>query len=94
MTEAAVFKSLLVFAVVLILIEVWHRYMSMSPRRRMRFRKSVKCFFGKHELGTPEDIYSVADRRVQRCDWCGRVIREYEVLRGGTGYVETIRRIK
>lgn len=57
---------------------------------RYRFRKRIKCLFGQHEPGVVRD--AVGGRRLQRCDWCDKVVHEYTVtkdqLKG-----ETIRRL-
>ena len=49
----------------------------MSPYRRRRFFKRCKCLLGKHEPGPVQD--AVGGRRVQRCDWCDKIVRTYQV---------------
>jgi hypothetical protein len=57
-------------------VGVWlHSY--MTPFRRMRLRRRSRCLFGKHDAGPVRDV--VGGRRVQRCDWCDKVVREYQV---------------
>lgn len=48
-----------------------------SPYRRRRFLKRCKCLMGKHEPGPVQD--AVGGRRVQRCDWCDKIVRTYQV---------------
>ena len=45
--------------------------------RLMRVRRRIRCLLGKHDAGPVEDV--VGGRRIQRCDWCDKVVREYEV---------------
>lgn len=49
----------------------------MSAYRWMRFRRRIRCLFGRHDAGPVRDV--VGGRRQQRCDWCDKVVREYEV---------------
>ena len=49
----------------------------MSPYRRRRFIKRCKCIVGKHEPGPVQD--AVGGRRVQRCDWCDKIVSVYQV---------------
>lgn len=48
-----------------------------SPYKRMRIKRRIRCFFGRHDAGPVRDV--VGGRRQQRCDWCDKVVREYEV---------------
>lgn len=45
--------------------------------RLMRVRRRIRCLLGRHDAGPVED--AVGGRRIQRCDWCDKVVREYEV---------------
>lgn len=92
MTDITVFLSLVAMAVILAVVELWHRYMSASSYKRIRFRKRIKCFFGKHEPGTFED--RVGGRKVQMCDWCGKDLREYQVTIGQAKSEQIIRRVR
>ena len=49
----------------------------MSAYRRRRFVKRCRCLVGKHEPGPVQD--AVGGRRVQRCDWCDKIVRVYQV---------------
>lgn len=69
-------------------VGVWLRGY-MTPFRRMRIRRRLRCFIGKHDAGPVRDM--VGGRRVQRCDWCDKVVREYEVTVNEAK--QTIRRI-
>ena len=58
--------------------------------RVMRIRRRVGCLFGRHTAGPVRD--EVGGRRVQRCDWCDKVVREYAVTFSNINK-EKIRRI-
>lgn len=45
--------------------------------RWMRIRRRIRCLFNKHDPGPVRE--EVGGRRVQRCDWCDKVVREYVV---------------
>ena len=50
----------------------------------MRVRRRIRCLIGRHDAGPVRDVTqtfteAVGGRRVQRCDWCDKVVREYEV---------------
>lgn len=49
----------------------------MTAYRRMRLRRRIRCVFGKHDPGPVRDV--VGGRRIQRCDWCDKIVREYQV---------------
>lgn len=61
----------------------------MTPFRWMRIRRRIRCLFGRHDAGPVRDV--VGGRRIQRCDWCDKVVREYEVTVNEAK--QTIRRI-
>lgn len=51
-----------------------------SYHNRFRFKKRVKCLFGFHEAGPIRDeSFDGFGHRVQRCDWCDRIIHKFEV---------------
>ena len=62
----------------------------LTRYRLMRFRRRLDCFMGNHAPGQVRDV--VGGRRVQRCDWCDKVVREYEVT-VNEAKQRTIRRI-
>lgn len=49
----------------------------LNQYRWMRIKRRTRCLFGKHDPGPVRDV--VGGRRIQRCDWCDKVVREYEV---------------
>ena len=49
----------------------------MTAYRWMRLRRRIRCVFGQHDPGPVRD--AVGGRRIQRCDWCDKIVREYEV---------------
>lgn len=62
----------------------------MTRYRWMKIRRRIRCLFGQHDAGPVRDV--VGGRRVQRCDWCDKVVHEYEVT-VGQARSERIRRI-
>lgn len=52
-------------------------------RNRYRLKKRIKCFFGAHELGPIRDekwwLGASGRFRVQRCDWCDKVVHRFEI---------------
>lgn len=63
-----------------------------SPYKRMRVRRRLMCFLGKHQPGPVEP--AVGGRNVQRCEWCDHVCREYQVTpRQAENERDVIRRI-
>lgn len=61
----------------------------LTRYRWMRIRRRLRCLIGKHDAGPVRDM--VGGRRVQRCDWCDKVVREYQVTVNEAK--QTIRRI-
>jgi hypothetical protein len=49
----------------------------LTPYRWMRVRRRTRCFFGRHDAGVVRE--ESTGRRVQRCDWCDKVIAVYTV---------------
>jgi hypothetical protein len=60
-----------------------------SPYKRARLRRSINCLMGNHAPGRVEDV--VGGRRLQRCDYCDKVVREYQVTKNQLNK-ESIRR--
>lgn len=60
-----------------------------NERLRQRLWRRTRCLFGRHAPGAFED--RVGGIRVQRCDYCDRVVRRYEVT-VNQAKTETIRR--
>jgi hypothetical protein len=54
--------------------------MYLTRYRLMRVRRRIGCLFGRHTPGPVQP--AVGGRNVQRCDWCDKVVREYEVTKG------------
>ena len=52
----------------------------LTKYKLMRFKRWVKCQFGKHVPGRVQA--APGGRNVQRCDWCDKVVREYQVTPG------------
>jgi hypothetical protein len=51
----------------------------------------IKCFFGNHEADVVRA--EVGGRNVQRCLYCDRVVREYQVSKEGAKKNPVIRRM-
>lgn len=61
-----------------------------TPYQRARMLRRIKCIFGTHSPGFVRNEWD--GRRVQRCDYCDRVVYEYEVTKDELNR-ETIRRL-
>ncbi len=52
----------------------------LTKYRRMRMRRWIACKFGRHVPGPVKP--AVGGRNVQRCEWCDRVVHEYQITPG------------
>ena len=73
-------STTLALIVVLALATGYWASQYFSVYRRMRIRRRIACLFGKHTPGPVRP--AVGGRNIQRCDWCDKVVREYEVTVG------------
>lgn len=59
----------------------------LTPYRRFKIRRTLRCAIGDHDPGpivrrgmkVGNLQINDASRRVRRCDWCDKVVAEYEV---------------
>lgn len=84
-------SGLLALMGVLLLATAWGFYLGMPDYQRKRTRQWFKCLFGKHDELRPVEP-AVGGRNVQRCLWCDKVVREYQVTKS-EAQKQTIRRI-
>jgi hypothetical protein len=81
--------ALFVTAVVVALIDT---FFGMAYQRARTWRR-VQCIFGKHRPGFVQN--SSGGRNVQLCDYCDKIVREYEVTKSQAQHsADRIRRIK